>query len=210
MQGLRSFLPAGIATTLILIAGLMSLYLGTQGGSAWTAETARRLAVSNEPIELGYHTLTTVLSGDITLALHEKPILVIHFIYTTCPAVCLSMGTQFNFLQQRLHDEGLEDQVQLLSITFDQAVDDVDALGLYLNRFHADDRLWNAGRFANEADLRETLERLGVIVIPEPELGFVHNAAVYLAEEGKVFSILDFDNQQIIIDKIKSRLGKPA
>ena len=50
------------------------------------------------------------------------------------------------------------------------------------------------------------LETLGVVVIPEPRLGFVHNAAFYLIDDGRVVEILDWDDRVELFEAIRQRL----
>ena len=195
------------ATTLIVVAGYASLALGTDGWSVWTAEGARRQAVLSNPRTLPDYPLTGARGETLSLARTDRPLMVVDLIYTRCPSLCLAMGAQLRLLQAELAAAGLTDQVGFLSITFDPDNDDADALRGYLERFRAVEPQWRAARFEHDDHLAKVLDELGVIVLPEPSVGFVHNAAFYLVEEGRVVEILEVDDRAGLFGSIAERAG---
>jgi len=197
---------SGIATIAILAAGFGALTFGTDGWSVWTAETARRQAVLERPWPLPDYRLRDSRGKQLTLARSERALTVVDLIYTQCPTVCLAMGTQFRQLQSELATVGLLDQVQLLSVTFDPENDGASSLADYLSRFNAIEPQWRAARFDDNQALSAALEDLGVIIIPEPSVGFVHNAAFYLVEQGRVIEIFDVEATTPLVESIRSRL----
>ena len=192
------------AAVLVLGLGCAALILGTDGGSLWTAEGARRQAVLSNPKPLADHPLRDSRGTRLFLANPEHALQVIDLIYTRCPTVCLAMGAQLRMLQTELAAVGLLDEVQILSITFDPA-DDERALAEYLARFHAIEPGWRAARFEDDEDLARTLDELGVVVLPDPSVGFVHNAAFYLVEQGSVVAILDVEDRAGLFEAIRRR-----
>lgn len=68
-------------------------------------------------------------------------ILVIDFIFTTCPSVCPKLTANMNEIQ-KAYIEKNPDLVQFISISVDPARDSVEALRNYANRFHADHDRW--------------------------------------------------------------------
>ena len=196
----RSIVP----TLVVLVAGLSALALGTDGGRVWTAETARRQAVID--LALPNYDLRDTQTQTLTLSKPNRELTVVDFIYTNCPTVCLAMGAQFRTLQSELASAGLLDRVQLLSITFDPTHDDLSQLNSYLTKFSAMEPHWRAARFDHNEELQQTLKALGVIVIPEPTVGFVHNAAFYLIEAGQVVEIFDVDHRTALLAAIEDRL----
>ena len=184
--------PSGIATMVIVVAGIAGLAAGTHGGSVWTAEAARRQAVLDEPLALPEYTLEDTRGETFTLAADERELTVVDFVFTQCPTVCLSMGAQFRLLQSELAGAGLFARVQLVSVTFDPDNDDAVALAGYLSRFGAIEPDWRAAKFA----------------IPEPDLGFVHNAAFYLIDDGEVVEIIDVDDRRGLMAAIERRLAR--
>ena len=193
------------ATGLVLATGYAALALGTDGWSVWTAEGARRQAVLSNPQALPDYPLTDAYGAPLSLAGSDKPLLVVDLIYTRCPTVCLAMGAQLRLLQSELATAGLADQVDLLSVTFDPDNDDESALRDYLQRFGAVEPQWRAARFDNDDDLAAALDELGVIVIPEPSVGFVHNAAFYLVEDGHIVAILDIEDRAALFEAIRRK-----
>lgn len=192
------------AAVLVLAFGCAALILGTDGGSVWTAEGARREAVLANPQPLPDFPLKDSGGVPISLADSDRPLRVIDLIYTRCPTVCLAMGAQLRMLQTELAAAGLLDRVEILSITFDPS-DDEQALADYLERFQAIGPPWRAARFENDQDLQRALDELGVVVIPEPRVGFVHNAAFYLVEQGRVVAILDIGDRAGLFEAIRER-----
>ncbi|MDE0420954.1 MAG: SCO family protein [Gammaproteobacteria bacterium] len=192
------------AAVLVLAVGGGALALGTDGWSVWTAEGARRQAVLTNPRPLPDYPLTDSRGNALNLAELETPLVVVDLIYTRCPTVCLAMGAQLRTLQTELAATGLSEKVGILSITFDPS-DDRQALADYLERFHAIAPNWRAARFDNDEDLERILEQLGVVLIPEPRVGFVHNAAFYLVENGYVVEILEVEDRMGLLAAIRRR-----
>ena len=199
-----SYLPAIFAIAVVLMAGIGTLTWATDGWRIWTAETARREAVLNHPKALPAVNLTDSHGRSVKLK-HQSQLVVVDFIFTQCPTVCLAMGAQFRQLQDQLSAEELSGQVRLLSLSFDPENDHQAQLTQYLSRFGAVDPYWKAARFDQIEQLQDTLDQLGVIVIPEPTLGFVHNAAFYLIEDGYVVGIYDVEELERLSDDIRLR-----
>ena len=203
-----SYWPSFIASTLLICVGTITLAIATDSGQAWTAESARRLAVLKEPIGLPPANLINQQGSLSSLYNAEdktQPLILMEFIYTRCPSVCLAMGAEFRRLQTELISREQQDKVKLLSISFDPQ-DQVADLNQYLKRFAAEPTIWSAARFASTQQLNSVMENLGVIVIPEPTVGFIHNAAVYIMKQGEVVAILDHDNR-VGIDKAIQQHG---
>ena len=161
---------SAVATAAVLLGGCFALWAATDGGAAWTAESARRLDIAERPRELPNAALRDVGDRSMGLASLERPIAIVDFIYTRCPTVCRDLGATFRALQGDLVARGWEDRVELLSLTFDHANDGPVELAGYLARFGAAPDLWSAARFENAGDLDAVLRDLGVIVIPEPNV----------------------------------------
>ncbi len=198
--------PSLAATLCVLAAGFGALALGTDGWTVWTAESARRHAVLANPRALPDYPLRDSRGASLSLGSGDERLAVVDLIYTRCPTVCQAMGLQFRQLQGELATFDWLDQVELVSVTFDPANDDDTALNNYLRRYGAVEPYWRAARFVDPGHLDEMLETLGVVVIPEPRLGFVHNAAFYLIDDGRVVEILDWDDRVELFEAIRQRL----
>lgn len=187
------------------IAGIGALTWATQGWRVWTAESARRAAVLENPRPLPNATLHD--SRNRTFHFNEtEKLTLVDLIFTQCPTVCLAMGAQFRRIQDELIKADMADDVNLISITFDPEHDKQLQLASYLSRFGAIDPYWRAARFDSDDDLTQLLHDLGVIVIPEPTLGYVHNVAFYLIEHGRVIAIFDIEEEAEILEKLKSHV----
>ena len=204
-----SLLRSAMATLAVALAGFSVLWLATDGGRAWTAESARRLAVLESPRELPDAALVDASGRTFRLGEATAPdsgLQVLNFIFTRCPGVCILMGMEFRTLQTEIRQRAWENDVSLLSLSFDYDYDDVGALNEYLGRFSADRELWRAARFEQPGEMRAVLERLQVIVIPEQQMGFVHNAAWYLIEDGRVVEIFHVDERNRLLESLAWRL----
>ena len=193
----------GICLTLLVVAvGVTVLSWATDGWSTWTAEAARRRAL------LSRQTLLPNLEvqredGEFT-RLHDfdKPIVIVDFIFTRCLSACVAMGYQFSQLQARLAATSQANAIQFLSISFDHAHDRPEQLSAYLHRFPAGPGNWSALRVVDKHALEKLLRDMGVIVLPEPTLGYVHNTALYLVENHVVVGIYDVDNTAALLERI--------
>ena len=197
---------SALASFCILLAGYFSLQAGTQDWSVWTAESARRIDIAQNPRTIPKTSVLDAQGRYRDLSELEKPLILVDFIYTQCPTVCISLGLEFNKLQSDLSRLGLDHQVQLLSLSFDLENDGPLQLQDYLDRFGARDKYWTAAVFSNDIEKQRVLEELGVIVIPEPQLGFVHNAGVYLVHKGRVVEVFNYQDREKILVAIRAYL----
>ena len=198
---------------LLLLAGWATASWLTFGFQAWTDEGARRLAVALRPValpevlvdgaQLPARTLPALLAegGGVTIA---------DFFYTRCETVCLSLGSSFQQLQQALQDAP-NPGVRLLSISFDGAHDDPRALAAYAAGLQADPALWRFARVPDGAQQQALLARLGVVVIPNGQGDYEHNAALLVLDaRGRMLRIFDLAEQQLALDYARhlARQGK--
>lgn len=178
------------ATTLVLAAAVAAFVLETDGLRAFTSETARRLAVERSPVPLPPVRLRDSRGEAIRLAELGRPAL-IEFVYTRCPTLCVALGQSFARIQDELVRAGAEPRPQLVSVSFDPVRDDAAALAAYGEAHGADPRRWRIVLPETEAGLRSLLEAAGVVVLPDGEGGFVHNAALHLVDrEGRLAAVL--------------------
>lgn len=199
---MKFWLSAGL-TLLVTVGGLFGLSAGTHGFKVWTEEGQRRWSALQEPKPLPAFRWTNQDRTDISLASLNKPIVLLDFIYTRCPTVCRVLGHEFRQLQDQLRDKGLEDSVQLLSLSFDQQYDTPAAMADYLKRHRADPDLWQGGIITDEAVLQRLLKHLGVVVLPDEYGGYVHNAAFYLIYNGTLVSIHDQDQLPTLVKAVE-------
>lgn len=184
-----------VTCALILLLGLAAFSQVSAGFRVVTSEAARRLAVRERPPPMPdvvlsgagatAHSLRTDLAADGRVAL-------VDFIYTGCESVCRVLGTEFQQLQQDIVEEGLQDRVRLISISFDPMRDTPAALSRYAGHMRADPAVWRFATVSDARELRVLLDAFGIVVVPDGMGGFVHNAAIHtLGRDGRLFRIDD-------------------
>ncbi len=184
-----------LASAVVLAAGGAVLAGVTDGLRAFTAETARRIAVSEHPRAVPPAALQTADGRRIGFDALRGRWLIVDFIYTNCATVCSAQGGVFARLQHELAAPIAAGHVALVSISFDPARDDPAALAAY-QRLHGDHGSgWIAARPADSAALGALLRSFGVVTVPDGAGGFVHNAALSVVDpDGRLVAILDWDD----------------
>ena len=182
----------GLITTIaVLMAGVTTLWAGTDGFGVITAEGARREAVSNDPRPLPAVLLTDQTGEAFRFADYQGSVVLVEFIYTRCMTICTSLGETFEFVTEKLPPGVLGQSVHLLSISFDPR-DTVEDLIGYGERFDAAPGTWRIARLSNPKDLEALLDTFAVTVIPGIGGDFEHNAAVHVIDQtGKLVEIVD-------------------
>ena len=159
-------LRALLASLLILAAGIAVLSLATDGFSAFTTETARRVDIRRHPRALPEVPLQTADGRRVTFdALRGRWVLV-DFIYTRCPTYCSVQGSEFARLQERLAAPIARGQVTLLSISFDPEHDDPSRLAAYQRRSGDHGSGWIAARPIASAGLAALSRVFGITAVP--------------------------------------------
>lgn len=178
----------------------------TRDFQIWTEEGARRLAVTLQPVELP----TVLIEGPTlgktelsTLLSQKNNVTIVNFIYTRCRAICLSLGNIFQQLQSILlsttDDEAAN--VRLLSISFDREHDDLPALQSYADNLGAQPEFWRFIRVLHANQEQALLQRLGVVVIPDGNGDYEHNAALLIFDgTGRMVRIFDIEEYQLALD----------
>jgi protein SCO1/2 len=187
---------AGIAA---LALGSALLWDATGGLRVFTAEGARRAAVERAPRRVPNVTLVDMHGREIRFPRAGEPRLV-EFIYTRCPTICAALGETFARLGPRIADEA--PGTRLVSVSFDLAHDDAEAMRGYAEMHGADGKLWTVARPASQADLDKLLDAFAVTVIPDGYGGFEHNAAVhYVDAAGRLAGIYGLEDDDAILNK---------
>ncbi len=170
----------GFASLIAAVLGITALYLGTEGFQIATAEGLRRLAVEQSPQPVPDVALQDQKGKAFRLSDLQGEVVLVEFIYTTCPSLCQVMGESFAKLQSALVASRGLGKLQLVSISFDLENDSVEQLKDYAERHSADYKLWKIARPATPIDLQLLLTGFGIKIIPDPFLGFQHNAAIHV------------------------------
>lgn len=191
----KALIGNGLLVVAVAFAGICVLWHATDGFRAFTAESARRLSVLEHPQKVPEVRLQDQSGRELTLEAYRGQWLLATFIYTRCADLCPALETSFQEVYEGLPRERLGKDVSLLTISFDRANDTVEALHHYMAYFQADGETWRMTRVSDGAELDRLLKRFGVVVIPDRNGGFEHNAAIYLVSpEGKLVRIFDYDD----------------
>lgn len=197
-----------IAATLVFAAGLAAAHSATDGFEAYTLESARRLAALNAPAPVPDLALELADAGGARLRDLPGRVLLVDFIYTSCPTTCAALGSVYARLQRRLAPEIAAGTVRLVSISFDPGRDGPAELRAYRARYSQDAAGWDLGRPERAAELKRWLAAFGVVVIPDGLGGYAHNAALHVVgPDRKLVAILDFDDIDGIVKTARVLTG---
>ncbi len=183
-----------VITTLIVFLGIGVFWYGTDGFTAFTAETARRAEILRSPRPLPAVTLEDQDGRLFKLQDYQGQLLAVEFIYTRCETICRVQGMLFKQIRDRVPAPMLGRSFSLLSISFDSLHDDPPQLKTYGDRFGADGSNWRIARVKDPADLAVLLKAFGIVVIDDGMGGFEHNAAFHLlGRDGRLRLISDLE-----------------
>lgn len=196
-----------VATGLVTLLGIGVFWAGTDGFTAFTAETARRADILRTPRSLPAAALEDQDGRRFSLQDYQGRLLAVEFIYTRCATICRSLGMAFRQVRERLPAQMLGRDVVLLSISFDALRDDPASLKAYGQAYGADGTHWRVARIHSPDEVAPLLAAFGIVVIPDGLGGFEHNAAIHLlGRDGKLAQISDLDQPLAFADRIAKSL----
>jgi len=195
------------AAALVFAAGLAVAHTATDGFTAYTLESARRLQALRAPAPVGNLALDLADGGRARLAELPGQVLLVDFVYTNCATYCVALGSVYAQLKQRLETEIAAGSVRLVSVTFDPARDGSNELRAYRARHSTDVAGWDLGRPTGE--LQSWLSPFGVVVIPDELGGYAHNAAVHVVgPDRKLVAIHDLQDVVGVEETTRRLLGQ--
>ncbi|HZW25464.1 MAG TPA: SCO family protein [Gallionella sp.] len=194
------------ASAIILLLGIWAAWAITGGFKAITAEQARRLDISRKQPAVPVVRLIDQSGRAFRFGewvRNENKLLIVDFIYTNCQTICRSLGTEFQQLQRDIAERGLQDRVHLLSVSFDPAHDSPAVLKEYAEHMQAMPDVWTFATVGDARELDALLRTFGVIVIPDRQGGYQHNAAlIRVAPSGRLVSVADFDSSESLLNEL--------
>ena len=148
----------------------------------------------------------------VNLAELRGRVVLVSFIYTSCPSACPLLTQRMAALQRRLSAAGLfPSRVSLVSVTVDPDRDSVATLARYAKGFNADPRGWRFLRERPEV-LLPTLAVWNEWTKPLPNGELDHPARLYLIDPAsrirEIYSLSFFDERQAFLD-IRALLREP-
>lgn len=201
-----------VAIIIVLIFGCFLFYIGTDGFTAFTKETARLNELIEEKPIIPNVTLEDSNERVYQFSEFDDQYVLITFIYTTCTTVCLDLEMNMAQVYNQIPEEYIGTDITFLSVSFDPTVDDPETLDKYKGYFNSDGETWRMARISDQQELDNLLDEFGVIVIPDGYGDYTHNAAFYLVDQnGKLVDVLDYQNieaaSETIIDIIETNRG---
>ena len=195
--------------SVVIVLGVAGLYAATDGFRALTEESARRLHVAQQKPKLPEFELQDMNRRVLHLgqsAQAQQPITLVEFIYTTCPTLCQTAGSDFARLRSVLEAQGMTGRVMLLSVSFDPARDDPEQMQVYAGSHDADGTVWTIARPSAEA-LPRMISSFGLRIIPDGWGGYQHNTAIHVVDRhGRLTGIFDTDDFGGVVAAVRGAL----
>jgi len=197
-----------ILTVIVMVLGMLALWEGTDGFHAFTSEGARRYAVENHSPQLPNITLRDQYDQTFSLSSMQGKYVLFTFFYTRCEDLCPILETQFAKVVAEIPESLQGKDVEFLSISFDPAHDDALAMQDYAKMLHADGVNWRIVTVPDKSQLAALLKLCGVVVIPDNQGGFEHNAAIYsMDRQSRLTHIYNFQKPELVVRNILPLLG---
>jgi protein SCO1/2 len=202
---MRTFL----ATVFIAITGSLILWVSTDRGRAFTVEEARRLDVRENPRSVPEWHLQNQDLETVTIQDWRGGFLIVDFIYTSCPSVCLILSSGLKSLQKDFSSELEKNNLHLLSISFDPEKDTPQRLKEHLSHFSANFKYWIAARPVSSSQKEAILDFFKVIVIPDEYGGYTHSAGYHVIDpQGRLVAIFGVEQLNELKEYLTQVLNK--
>lgn len=198
-----------ILSIVVATVGLAALWVGTEGGRAFTSEEARRLEAREHPRPVPNWHLENQNAQTLALGEWSGQYVVVDFIYTSCPDACLLLSSGLQSLQKEFEEALKKDKLRLLSVSFDPEKDTPARLRAHLSHFSGDGKHWMAARPTHPAEKKAILDFFKVTVIPDEVGGYTHSAGYNVIDpEGRLVAIFGLDEFAKLEDYLSSALAK--
>jgi len=187
-------------TVFTIVICAIFIFYATHGLTVFTSEGKRRLEIAENPVTIP--NIPLVSSNGEVFNIHDLAgkIVLVDFIFTNCTGICPMMTQNFLAMQKKLKQLSLDEEVILLSISFDLVRDTQSALFEYAKSVGAEPNKWKFSTVKNISRLKELLDVFGIIVIPAPNGQFEHNGAIHLVNKsGKLAKIYDYEDIELIL-----------
>ncbi|WP_144553833.1 SCO family protein [Bacillus sp. X1(2014)] len=199
------------ACLLVIFFGCALFYCGTDGFTAFTAETARVKDLIDDKPKFPNVTLEDSKGREYSISEFEGKYVFITFLYTSCTTVCPQLEMNMSKVYDKVPSKYMGKDIVFLSISFDPSRDDPATLDKYRGYFNSDGETWRMARIANKTELKALLKAFGVIVIPDEYGNFAHNSAFYIVDKkGRLLNVLDYKKTDEAAKKLTGILVKEA
>lgn len=190
------------ACSLVLCGFFAALHALTDGLEHWTFESLRRERARQGRLAAPPLVARTAKGESISLwsrADAARAVYLVDFVYTTCPALCQALGSEFTQMQAEIREHGgaEADAIKLVSLSFDIEHDRQAELAEYARLNHADSSIWTVAAPADSRGNAAVLSKLEVVVVPDGFGGYAHNGAIHLVDAtGSLRGIYDYEQWQ--------------
>lgn len=203
--------PTFISAICIIFLGIFVLLLATDFGQSFTTEGYRRhqIDVHSEPVpNMMLVDSQGVNQNLLDFIVQDGRYVILDFFYTSCKTICISQAAIFNSLQEKIKVHHLEDQVRLISVSFDPMQDDFKVIQQYASRVKVDPSIWSLLTLSSSKDLKSLLDSFGIYVIKVPPFGDLdHNASFHLIDpKGNLIKITSLDDVDDLLSIVKIKI----
>lgn len=196
-----------ISIIIVIIFGFILFYIGTDGFTAYTEETARTNKLINEKPKLPAVTLQDSKNREYSFEEFSDKYILLTFIYTSCETVCPQLEMNVSEIYEAIPNKYIGEDIMFLSVSFDPTRDTPEVLERYRTYFNSDGETWRMARIPDADQLKTLLDEFSVIVIPDGEGDYQHNVAFYLVDKnGYLMDVLDYSDISGAQDKILQTL----
>jgi protein SCO1/2 len=200
-------LPTLLVSLLVVFLSAILFFYSTNQGQALTTEALRQSELIDHPKNIPNFRFVDANDQETSLdeiTKNDRRVLIVDFVYTRCQTVCVALGTSFQNLQETVLKKGLQNQIGLLSISFDPEHDDAQALKRYQQRFRMDARVWQVLSLKEPKDRQNLLDTFGIMVIPAPLDEYEHNAAFHIFKKNYLYQIIDVNQPEQALESALS------
>lgn len=196
-----------IALAIILLFGIGLFYIGTDGFTAFTEETARTNKLIDEQPLLPKVTLEDSLEREYNFSEFEGKYIFMTFFYSACSTVCPQLEMNVAEVYGNIPEKYLGEDIVFLSVSFDPERDTPEILDRYRTYFGSDGEKWRMARVEDKGELDILLDEFDVIAIPDGDGDFAHNVAFYLVNpDGHLVDVMDFEDIEGATNKVMDAL----
>ena len=187
----------------LVLAALLASPVGTRTSAAEEPAVSANpsLAVIGEAPDF---TLYDTSGKRTRLSDYRGRVVVVAFIFTSCPGVCPLISKQMSALQTGLKNENLfGDEAGMLSITVDPKTDTPEVLAKYAAGYGADSRGWKF-LYDKPAKMKPVYRAYDEWTSKTGKGQLDHPARVYLVDAKgnirEIYSISFFNDKQVLLD----------
>lgn len=175
-------LSALVATCILAIA---LFGWASRGFAVVTSDGARRVDMERSPRVVPDIDLIDSRGDVLTLSerVGKGRVTIVALVYTRCTTICRVTASSEAYLQAQIRSRALDDQIRLLTLSFDPAHDTPDTLARYARRMRVDRDVWTIATVSNVEDLSRMLDVFGIVVIPDGLGGYEHNGALFVIDK---------------------------